>query len=95
MNLHMSRMGTTVTRMDTPNIAERMTEEVRQVMSSRGMSQRKLASQTGIPLNTLSARLQPHTTRPFNLGELGLVVDALDISMVDLTIRAERSLSAA
>ena len=86
----MSRMGTTLSRMDTSNIAERITQQVVAAMKERGISQREMSRKAGIPLNTLSARLQQNTTRPFNLGELALVANVLNISIVELALRAER-----
>jgi len=78
--------------METLPLADRISAEVKTEMRDRNVSQRELSRLTGIPLNTLSARLRPHTTRPFTMGELGSVLDALDISLVELAVRAERQL---
>lgn len=93
----MSRMDTKIVRMDNNPAAltERISAEVKGAMKERGVSQREMSRQTGIPLNTLSARLQSGTTRPFTIGELASVLDALNISMVELALRAERHAIAA
>lgn len=93
----MSRMDTTLITMDTHHkaLAERITAEVKGAMKERGVSQRKLSSQTGIPLNTLNARLQSGTTRPFTVGELACVLDALNLSLTEIALRAERSMVSA
>ena len=88
----MSRMETMLVSMDKNPTAltERISAEVKGAMKERGISQREMSRQTGIPLNTLSARLQSGTTRPFTIGELASVLDVLNISMVELALRAER-----
>lgn len=91
----MSRMGTTLSRMGTKPMADRITEEVVSAMKERGISQREMSRKTGIPLNTLNARLIPGTSRPFTIGELALVADVLDVSLVELMLRAERAQVAA
>lgn len=88
----MSRMDTTLTNMDThpKALAERISAEVKSAMKERGVSQRKMSSLTGIPLNTLNARLQSGTTRPFTVGELASVLEVLNLSLVEIALRAER-----
>ena len=86
----MSRIDTTIDRMNTSHIPDRMAEEVMSAMKERGISQREMSRRTGIPLNTLSARLQPGTSRVFNIVELAAVVGVLNISFTELALRAER-----
>ena len=76
--------------METNSIADRIAAEVKAAMKDEGISQREMARRTGIPLNTLSARLNPRSIRPFTMGELGLVLDTLNISLVEIAVRAER-----
>ena len=80
--------------METNSIADRVAAEVKAAMKDEGISQREMARRTGIPLNTLSARLNPRSIRPFTMGELGLVLDTLNISLVELAVRAERKVPA-
>ena len=93
----MSRMDTILDRMDTnpQALTERISAEVKSAMSERGLSQREVSRKTGIPLNTLNARLQSGTTRPFTFGELASVLDVLNLSLVEIAVRAERSAVAA
>lgn len=81
--------------MVTTSVAERLTEEVKHAMSAQGVSQREMSKKTGIPLNTLNARLKAGTTRPFTVSELAQVLDVLNISLVELAVRAERGAVAA
>ena len=81
--------------METNSIADRIAAEVKAAMKDEGISQREMARRTGIPLNTLSARLNPRSIRPFTMGELGLVLDTLNISLVEIAVRAERQKVAA
>ena len=93
----MSHLVTTLSRMDTSPqaLTGRISAEVKRAMKERGLSQREMSRRTGIPLNTFNARLQSGTTRPFTVGELALVLDVLNISLVELAIRAERAAAAA
>lgn len=76
--------------MDTLRLADRLTAEVKKAMGEQGISQREMSRRTGIPLNTLNARLQGSATRSFNMGELGSVLGVLHLSLVELAVRAER-----
>lgn len=86
-------MGTMLSCMETQEpLARQIADEVRTAMERAGVSQRDLATKTGLPLVTLSRRLTSKG-KPFDIGELAMIADALDLSMVELVIRAERSLS--
>lgn len=88
----MSRLVTTLSHMDTSShaLAGRISAEVKSAMKERGLSQREMSRKTGIPLNTLNARLQSGTTRPFTVGELASVLEVLNLSLVEIALRAER-----
>lgn len=75
-------------------LARQMAGEVRAAMGHAGISQRDLAATTGLPLVTLSRRLTGKG-KPFDIGELALIADTLGLSLVELAIRAERSLTRA
>lgn len=85
----MLRMVTRVLHMETP---QTFTTSLAQVvvgqMKSAGLSQRDMATVTGIPLVTLSRRLTGKS--PFNVAELATVASVMDVSVVDLVLKAER-----
>lgn len=97
MDLHLSRMGTTLIYMDTPPkvMAAKIATVVGEAMVEKGVSQREMSNRTGIALNTLNRRLNPATSKPFDVGELGLVLEQLDMSMIEAVVRAERMAIAA
>jgi transcriptional regulator with XRE-family HTH domain len=74
-------------------LSDRLANAIRDAASSAGVSQRELASRTGIPLVTLNRKLN-HST-PFNAIELGAISEALGTSLVDLALKAERQLVSA
>lgn len=88
----MSRMGTTVVHMETnpPAVLRQITAEIRGAMQAAGVSQRELSARTGLPLVTLSRRLVG-SGKPWDLNELLAVAAALDLSLAELVIRAERA----
>ena len=86
----MPRLGTTVSRMDTPETtAQRFAEEVRAGMEVAGISQRDMAARTGIPLVTLSRRLTGRS--PFTIPELAAITSEIGISLVEIALRVERA----
>ena len=88
----MSRLGTTVSTMDTSEaIARQITAELRAALESAGLSQREAAAATGIPLVTLNRRLSgQHKT--FDLVEVAALAELVGLGLTDLVLRAERNL---
>ena len=85
----MFRLGTSVFHMErTEAFANKLAEEVAIAIKEAGISQRELASKTGIPLVTLSRRLAA-TGRGFTMAELLLVADAVGVDLPELIARAE------
>ena len=86
-------MGTRLLLMETStDLAHQIAAEVRAAMAASGLSQRDLAARTGLPLVTLSRRLTGKG-KAFDIEELARISDALGLSIVELAIRAERSLA--
>lgn len=86
----MFQMNTKVFRMTSPSqISRNLSEVIKEAASTARVSQRDLAERTGIPLVTLNRKLN-HTS-PFNALELGAISEALNISLVELALRAERA----
>jgi transcriptional regulator with XRE-family HTH domain len=80
--------------MTTPTeVSRRLSEAIKEAARTAGLTQRDLADRTGIPLVTINRKLN-HTS-PFNAVELGAISEALDISLVELALRAERIPAAA
>ena len=78
--------------METPEpLIRQIAEEIKSAMLTAGMSQRALADATGLPLVTLSRRLTG-AGKPFDLAELALVAAAVNLSLVELIMRAERTM---
>lgn len=91
----MYQSDTRLVLMDAPiAVAQQLAAEVRAAMSSRNISQRDLAARTGVPLVTLNRRLTGQG-KPFDIAELVAIAEVLDLSLVELTIRAERALTRA
>lgn len=89
----MYQTDTRVSLMDAPNaLAQQVAAEIRSAMESRNVSQREVAARTGVPLVTLNRRLTGQG-KPFDLAELAMTAEALDMSVVDLVIRAERAMA--
>ena len=89
MNLHMFQMTTKVVRMTTPiEISRRISDVIRDAAKAAGVSQRELSEMTGIPLVTLNRKLNHSSS--FTTIELGSISDALNISLVEIAVRAER-----
>ena len=88
----MPRLVTTVIRMETP---ERFTASLAQVVAaqikSAGLSQRDMATRTGVPLVTLSRRITGRS--PFTVAELATIASVLGVSVVDLVLKAERAIA--
>lgn len=90
----MFQMTTTLFRMATPeNISRSLSEAIKDAASESKVSQRDLASRTGIPLVTLNRKLN-HAS-PFNFMELGAISEVLGVSLTELVLRAERQAIAA
>jgi len=86
----MFRLVTTVPRMDTPEaLARRVAHVVKTAAEEAGISQRKLAEVTGIPLVTLGRRL--NGGKSFEIRELAAIGEALDLSLTDIALMAERA----
>lgn len=66
---------------------------VREAMAKEGISQRALSEASGIPLATLSRRLNGHT--PFDLGELYAIAPHVGFKLSRLVAIAEESESKA
>lgn len=81
--------------MDTPEaVARQVAVEIKAAMASAGLSQREVADATNIPLVTLNRRLTG-SGKPFDFGEVSAITAVLGISLTELVLRAERSLSRA
>lgn len=90
----MSRMTTSLLRMNTPKAtSDRLTVVIGDAMKAAKVSQRAMAEATGIPLVTLNRRLTGHAA--FTVVEMAAIAEVLNLSIVELAIRAERLASAA
>lgn len=91
----MSRLVTTVVRMETPEaIARQVAIEIENVRKSAGVSQRDLAEATGIPLVTLNRRLTGQG-KPFTFAEVAAVAQSLGTTITEIALRAERNVNTA
>lgn len=89
----MIHLDSTVAHMDSSEALDRqLTAEVREAMKAAGVSQRELAAETGIPMVTLNRRLNGQG-KGFTVSELITAGEALGLSLLELAIRAERSLA--
>lgn len=85
----MFRLTTSMIRMNTPQAtSDRLTAVVAEAMRTAKVSQRAMAELTGIPLVTLSRRLNGHTA--FTAVELAAIAEVLHLSIVEFALRAER-----
>ena len=92
-DLRSIHMDSKVLYMDTNQALEQqLAAEVREAARSAGVSRNQLAELTGIPFVTLTRRLAS-TGKGFTVAELVAVAAALDLSLVELALRAERSLT--
>lgn len=91
----MNRMGSSLDHMDNTEALDRqLTAEVRDAMKAAGVSHRDMSAKTGIPLVTLSRRLSGQG-KGFTVVEVLAIADALGLSLVELALRADRSLTRA
>lgn len=67
-------------------------EELRALMARRGMSQSKLAVETGISQSTIS-KIVFANDAPLNTNQLDLIAEALDDEPSDILRRAEQALN--
>lgn len=82
-------MTTNVPRMTTAQTASAdLAEVIVEAMKADGQSQRSMSTATGIPLVTLNRRLTGRSA--FTVIEVAAIAQVLDISVVDLFLRAER-----
>lgn len=89
----MNHLGSNIHHMENNEALDRqLTAEVREAMKAAGMSHRDMSEITGIPLVTLSRRLSAQG-KGFTVAEVLTIADALGLSLVELAIRAERSLT--
>lgn len=65
-----------------------LAEVIVEAMKADGQSQRSMSTATGIPLVTLNRRLTGRSA--FTVIEVAAIAQVLDISVVDLFLRAER-----
>jgi len=85
----MFRLTTSMHRMNTPQAtSDRLTAVIDEAMRAAKISQRAMADATGIPLVTLSRRLNGHTA--FTVVEMAAIADVLNLSIVEFALRAER-----
>lgn len=70
-----------------------LTEVVIAAARDAGLSQRRLAEMTGIPLITISRTFRG--MRPMNVLDLAAIAEALGLSVTELALRAERKAQAA
>ena len=88
----MSRLTTNLISMNTAQAtSDRLVDAVLAAMKEKGISQRAMSDATGIPLVTLSRRLLKRSA--FTLVELAAVAEVLNLSLVELALRAERDLA--
>ena len=91
----MNHMVCSIDHMDNTEALDRqLTAEVREAMKAAGMSHREMATATGIPPVTLSRRLSGQG-KGFTVVEVLAIADVLGISLVELALRADRSLTRA
>lgn len=91
--LRVTHMGRTVTHMDTSEALDRqIIAEVRDAMKAAGLSQRDVADMAAIPVTTLARRLSGHG-KGFTVQELLAVSTVLNVSLVELALRAERAIA--
>lgn len=80
--------------MNTPQAtSDRLTAVVGEAMRAAKVSQRAMSAATGIPLVTLSRRLAGRTG--FTVHELAAIAEVLNLSIVELAVRADRFRDAA
>ena len=85
----MFRMTNKLCHMTTAeSLSRRLSQAIKEAASDAGISQRDLADRAGIPLVTISRKLNHQ--HPFNAVELGAISEVLGISLVELALRAER-----
>ena len=78
----------------TAGLPRQITAQIREAMAAAGVSQRELATRTGLPLVTLNRRLTG-TGKPFDLQELLSITATLGLSLTDVVLRAERAVPVA
>jgi transcriptional regulator with XRE-family HTH domain len=69
-------------------LTDGLAKVVSDAMKAHGKNQRDIAEATGIPLVTLNRRLTGRS--PFVITELIAIAEVLDVSLVELVVRAER-----
>lgn len=86
----MFRLTSNVIRMTTATTASAdLAEVIAAAMKADGKSQRAVSEAAGIPLVTLNRRLTGRSA--FTVPEVAAIAKVLDLSIVDLFLRAERS----
>jgi len=85
--------GTTV-REWAHAVTKRLAEVVSAAIKTAGLSQREVASRTGIPMSTLSRRLTGRG-RPFFVGELFDIGDVIGVSASEPLAAAEDQIESA
>lgn len=86
----MFRMTTIVCRMTTAHrINEALAAELRTAIKGDRRTQRDVSERSGIPLVTLNRKLAGRSA--FTVVELAAVCEVLDVSLVDIVLRAERA----
>ena len=79
--------------MDTSEALDRqITTEVRDAIKAAGLSQREVADMAYISFTTLVRRLSGHS-KGFTVQELLAVSTVLNVSLVELALRAERAIA--
>lgn len=85
----MFHLTTSVCHMTTAHLIDQaIAQVVSEAVKSAGMTQRELSDATGMALVTLNRKLRGAAS--FNTLELASICLALDVSLTDLALRAER-----
>lgn len=69
-------------------LSSALSEVVRDLLSSRGITRREAATKAGIPLTTLQRKLAGAS--PFNAVELAALANVAGVTLTDLALKAER-----
>lgn len=85
----MFRLTTNLLRMNTAQqTSDRITAVVAEAMKAQKHSQRSMADAIGMPLVTLNRRLNGKSA--FSVPELAAIAHELNISLLEIALRAER-----
>lgn len=70
-------------------LSRAVADEIRRLLSDRGISGRELSRLTGIPPRTIAAKLADRN--PFDLDDLAVICGVLEVDVTDLLAWAQRA----